>query len=320
MADKSGEMELFVRAVALGSFSSAARMLHVTPSAVSKAVARLEGRLGVQLLDRSTRSIRLTDEGQVYYRECLRLTFEIDELERTLGSRRNVPQGRLRVNASVSIARQHILPILPKFLERYPQIEFDLSLSDEVVDLVSGQADVAVRIGPLQDSSLRARKVLDFRRIVVASPAYLARHPAPQKPADLAMHNCLGFNIKASLNEWPFIENGRSFAQPVSGNFKANNGDTLRESVLAGVGIARLGSFMIDNDLRAGRLVPLLEDYHPNDTLSVFAVFFRQKYMPARIRCFVDFLIDGLGHIPGAETQPAARRNAPGAASAPPPA
>jgi DNA-binding transcriptional LysR family regulator len=112
------------------------------------------------------------------------------------------------------------------------------------------------------------------------------------------------------LNEWPFIANGRSFAQPVSGNFRANNGDTVRESVLAGLGIARLGSFMIDNDLRAGRLVPLLEDYHPNDTLSVFAVFFRQKYMPARIRCFVDFLIDGLGHIPGAETPLVPRRSA----------
>lgn len=185
-----------------------------------------------------------------------------------------------------------------------------------MVDLVSGQADVAVRIGPLQDSSLRARKVLDFRRIVVASPAYLARHPAPRKPADLATHNCLGFNIKASLNEWPFIENGRSFGQPVSGNFKANNGDTVRETVLSGIGIARLGSFMIDDDLRAGRLVPLLEDYHPNDTLSVFAVFFRQKYMPARIRCFVDFLIDGLGHIPGAETPLVPRRSAQ-AASAP---
>ena len=137
--------------------------------------------------------------------------------------------------------------------------------------------DVALRIGPLQDSSLRARKVLDFRRIVVASPSYLARHPAPRTPADLAAHNCLGFNIKASLNEWPFIENGRSFTQPVSGNFRANNGDTLRDAVLAGGGVARLGSFMVDDDIRAGRLVPLLEGYHPNDTLSVFAVFFRQK-------------------------------------------
>ncbi|MCW5688877.1 MAG: LysR family transcriptional regulator [Pseudolabrys sp.] len=309
MADKSGEMEFFVRAVALGSFSNAARTLHVTPSAVSKAIGRLEDRLGVQLLDRSTRSIRLTAEGQVYYRECLRLTDEIDELERTLASRRNVPHGRLRVNSSVSIARQHLLPILPKFLERYPEIEIDLSLSDEVVDLVSGQADVAVRIGPLQDSSLRARKVLDFRRIVVAAPAYLARHPAPRSPADLASHNCLGFNIKASLNEWPFIENGRSFTQPVSGNFRANNGDTLRESVLAGIGIARLGSFMVDEDIRAGRLVPLLEAYHPNDTLSVFAVFFRQKYMPARIRCFVDFLIDGLGHISASEVPSGMRRS-----------
>lgn len=304
MADKSGEMELFVRAVGLGSFSSAARALNITPSAVSKAVGRMEDRLGVQLLDRSTRSIRLTAEGQVYYRECLRLVGEIDELERTLGARRNVPHGRLRVNSSVPIARQHLLPILPEFLQRYPEIELDLSLSDEVVDLIDSRADVAVRIGPLQDSSLRARKILDFRRIVVASPAYLAKHGTPLLPSDLASHNCLGFNLKSSLNEWPFIEKGRSFALPVDGNFRANNGDSLREFVLSGVGVARLASFMIGEDIREGRLVALLEDYHPNDTLSVFAVFFHQKYMPARIRCFVDFLIDRLGHIPGKVTQP----------------
>ncbi|WP_332686550.1 LysR family transcriptional regulator [Bosea sp. (in: a-proteobacteria)] len=298
MTDKSGEMELFVRAVGLGSFSSAARALSLTPSAVSKAVGRLEDRLGVQLLDRSTRSIRLTVEGQVYYRECLRLVGEIDELERTLGARRNLPHGRLRVNSSVPIARQHLLPILPEFLQRYPAIELDLSMSDEVVDLIDSRADVAVRIGPLQDSALRARKILDFRRIVVASPAYLARHGIPQRPADLASHNCLGFNLKSSLNEWPFVKDGRSFALPVSGNFCANNGDSLREFVLSGVGIARLASFMIGDDIREGRLVTLLDDYHPNDTLSVFAVFFQQKYMPARIRCFVDFLVERLGQIP----------------------
>jgi DNA-binding transcriptional LysR family regulator len=300
MADRSREMELFVRAVGQGSFSSAARALDVTPSAVSKALGRMEDRLGVQLLDRSTRSIRLTAEGQLYYRECQRLVGEIDELERTLGARRNVPQGRLRVNSSVPIARQHLLPILPEFLERYPDIELDLSMSDEVVDLIDRRADVAIRISPLQDSSLHARKLLDFRRIVVASPAYLEKHGTPLTPADLAAHNCLAFNLKSSLNEWPFIEDGRPFSLPVSGNFSANNGDSVREFVLSGVGIARLASFMIGEDIREGRLVALLEDYHPQDTFGVFAVFFRQKYMPARIRRFVDFLVRKLAQLPEA--------------------
>lgn len=295
MADKSGEMELFVRAVALGSFSSAARALTITPSAVSKAVGRLEDRLGVQLLDRSTRSIRLTAEGQVYYLDCLRIVNEIDELERTLLARRNVPHGRLRVNSSVPIARRHLLPIIPEFLARYPEIELDLSTSDEVLDLIENSADVAVRISPLQNSSLRARKIIDFRRIVVAAPAYLARHGAPARPADLSAHNCLAFNLKMSLNEWPFIEEGRSYNLPVHGNFRADKGDTLHELALAGLGIARLANFMIDDDLREGRLVPVLEDFHPNDMMGVYAVFLPQKHMPARIRCFVDFLIEKLG-------------------------
>jgi DNA-binding transcriptional LysR family regulator len=296
-------MELFVRAVGQGSFSSAARALNVTPSAVSKALGRMEDRLGVQLLDRSTRSIRLTAEGQLYYDECQRLIGEIEELERTLGAGRDVPHGRLRVNSSVPIARQHLLPILPEFLARYPDIELDLSMSDEVVDLIDRRADVAIRISPLQDSSLHARKLLDFRRIVVASPAYLAKHGTPLTPADLAAHNCLAFNLKSSLNEWPFIQDGRPFSVAVGGNFSANNGDSLREFVLSGVGIARLASFMIGDDIREGRLVALLEEYHPQDTLGVFAVFFRQKYMPARIRRFVDFLVHKLGQIPGTAIQ-----------------
>jgi len=294
MADKSGEMELFVRAVALGSFSSAARVLSITPSAVSKAVGRLEDRLGVQLLDRSTRSIRLTAEGQVYHRECMRLVAEIDELERTLSASQTIPHGLLRVNSSVPIARQHLLPLLPEFLERYPQIELDLSTTDEVLDLIESRTDVAIRVSPLKDSSLRARKILDFRRIVVASPAYLERHGAPLRPGDLAAQNCLLFNLKSSLNEWPFIEDGRSIVHPVQGNFRSDKGDTLHALVLSGVGIARLASFIVDDDIRAGRLVPLLEDYHPNDVMSVHAVFFPQKFMPARIRCFVDFLIEKL--------------------------
>jgi DNA-binding transcriptional LysR family regulator len=292
---KSGEMDVFVRIVTMGGFSAAARALKLTPSAVSKIVSRMEDRLGTQLIDRSTRNIRLTAEGDLYYRQCMRVLSDIEDIERMLGSRQHRPQGILRVNSSVPIARQRILPLLPEFLDRYPDIEIDLNLSDEVVDLMARQADVAIRIAPLQDSSLRARKIFDFRRVVVASPAYLARHGEIREPADLTRHNCLCFNLKSSLNEWPFVQDGQHISVPVSGNTRADNGESLRQLAVAGLGLARLATFIVDDEIRGGRLVPVLEDYHPNDTLAVYAVFFDQKYMPARIRCFVDFLVEKLG-------------------------
>jgi DNA-binding transcriptional LysR family regulator len=294
MHGKSGEMEIFVRTVAAGGFSAAARALKLTPSAISKLVARMEDRLGVQLIDRSTRSIRLTPEGEIYHRQCVRMLGEMDEVERTLSLRRSAPAGKLRVNSSVSIARQHIVPLLPEFLARHPAIELDLSLSDEVVDLIERRADVAIRISPLQDSTLLARKIFGFHRLVVASPDYLARAGVPEHPTDLARHNCLGFNFKDSLNQWPFDDGQGRYTVAVAGNLQADNGETLRQLALGGLGVARLATFMVGDDIREGRLVPLLEEHHPNDELAVFAIFFNQRHMAARVRCFIDFLTERL--------------------------
>ena len=297
MAATSAEMEVFVRVVASGGFSAAAREMKLTPSAISKLIARLEGRLGVRLLDRSTRSVRLTAEGELYYRHALRVVADIEEIERELSTRRDRPQGPLRVNSSVPIARCCVIPLLPDFLDRYPEIDLDLTLSDAVADLMECGADVAIRIGPLQDSSLRARKLVAFQRVVVASPAYLACHGVPRVPADLRRHNCLSFNLKPSLNEWPFAGcEDRSI--PTSGNIRADNGETLRQLALSGAGIARLATFMVAEDIAAGRLLALLEEFHPGDTLAAFAVFHDRKHMAARIRCFIDFLVGRLGSAP----------------------
>lgn len=294
MSDKCSEMLTFVRIAALGSFSAAARSLKLTPSAVSKTVARLEERLSTQLVDRSSRSLRLTHEGEVYYKNCMQILDEIEEVERSIRAGRAEPRGQLRVNSSIPIGRHQIIPLIPEFLERYPLIELDLSLSDQMVNLLDDQVDVAIRIGPLQDSSLRARIIATFHRVVVASPLYIARHGSPRQPADLAHHNCLGFNFKSNMNQWPFRTDSGTVSTAIAGNFRADNGETLREMCIAGVGIARLATFMIDQDIRTGRLVPLLETFQPDEELGVYAVFSARRFATARARCFLDFLVDRL--------------------------
>lgn len=294
MSGKLDEMEVFVRVTQLGSFSAAARVAKLTPSAISKIVSRLESRLDAQLVDRSTRTLRLTPEGEAYYRSCQDVLAAIERAESEVGSGQATPSGPLAVNSSIPIAHHHIVPLIPEFLERYPAIRLDLTLSDAVVSLLDLRIDVAIRIGPLQDSTLRARRIAGFRRRVVAAPAYLARHGRPATPDDLATHNCLGFNIKASLNTWPFEDGSGPFPVAVGGNLRTDNGETLRALCLAGLGIARLGSFMVEGDVTQGRLVPLLDDFQPKEEIGIYAVFGSQRFMTARLRCFVDFLVERL--------------------------
>ncbi len=294
MSGKLDEMEVFVRVTQLGSFSAAARLAKLTPSAISKIVARLESRLDAQLVDRSTRTLRLTPEGETYYQSCLEVLAAIERAESDVGRSHVTPGGQLAVNSSIPIAHHHILPLIPEFLQRYPAIRLDLTLSDSVVSLLDQRIDVAIRIGPLQDSTLRARRLAGFRRRVVAAPAYLARHGRPTTPDDLAAHNCLGFNIKASLNAWPFEDRTGPRPVAVDGNFRTDNGETLRTMCVAGLGIARLGSFMVEGDVAEGRLVPLLDDFQSNEEIGVYAVFGNQRFMTARLRCFVDFLVERL--------------------------
>ena len=307
MRGKLDEMDVFVRVTKLGSFSAAARALKLTPSAVSKVISRLEARLDAQLVDRSTRILRLTPEGEVYLGSCERVLAEIEAAEDRIGRKQAAPSGPLAVNSSIPIARHHVIPLLPEFLQRYPGIQLELSLSDSLVSLLEQRIDVAIRIGPLQDSNLRARRLAGFRRMVVAAPAYLGLYGTPHTPADLGDHNCLGFTIKASLNAWPFRLGEGIEPVPVAGNFRTDNGETLREMCLAGLGIARLGSFMIEDDVATGRLVPLLQPFWPDEEIGVFAVFGSQRFMPARLRCFVDFLVERLARRVRPVETPAAR-------------
>jgi len=290
--DRSGAMEVFVRAVGLGSFSAAARALRVTPSAVSKMIGRLEARLGVRLLHRSTRKVQLTAEGAVFFERSTRILGDIDAAEREVGSG-VTPRGRLRVNTNVPFGMHHLLPLLPGFLAAYPQLTVEVALTDVVVDLFEARADVAIRVGPIRESRLVARKLGESRMVVVASKAYVKQHGKPATPADLANHNCLSFGFVRHSKGWPFLDGARGVmtVAPV-GNSAVSDGEAMRGLALAGLGVARLARFHVGPDLEAGRLVPLLEAYNPRDTEAIHAVFLGQDgKMATRVRAFLDYLV-----------------------------
>ncbi|WP_119271888.1 LysR family transcriptional regulator [Taklimakanibacter deserti] len=289
--NRSGEIEVFVRVVDLGGFSAAARAFNMTPSAVSKLVARLENRLGARLINRSTRKLQLTAEGAAFYDRGLRILEDMATAEREAASGA-APQGRLKVNSNVPFGYHYLLPLLPGFLAEYPQVKVDVVLTDRVVDLFEEQADVAIRTGPLRESRLVARKLGESRLIIVASPDYLKQHGEPQTLADLERHNLLGFCFARHIEGWPFIdENGASQTLVLDGNALVSDGEALRQVALAGLGLARLSSFHITPDIEAGRLVPVLEKYNPRDIETMHAVFVGQGgHLPARVRAFLDYL------------------------------
>lgn len=292
-ADRARELEIFAAVVAAGSFSAAGRTLHLTPSAVSRTIDRIEARLGVRLLLRTTRTLALTAEGHAYVGAARRILTDLDDVEQAIADQ-GAPRGRLRVSTALSHGRLCIVPLLGAFARRYPHILVDISLSDAIVDIAGGQADVSIRFGPLADSPLAARKLGESRRVIVASPDYLALHGAPVVPEDLHHHNCLNFNFRRAEPVWPFRKDGRDYALTVKGGIEANNGETLGQLAIDGVGITRVGAFSVVDEIASGRLVPLLENYNPGDVEMIHAVFVGGANMPARVRVFVDFLVERL--------------------------
>ncbi|MFB4368672.1 MULTISPECIES: LysR family transcriptional regulator [unclassified Pseudomonas] len=288
---RSGEMEVLVRVAQEGSLSAAARTLGMTPSAVSRIIARTEQRLGTRLLLRTTRAITFTAEGEAYLRGARRILADLAEVEDAIADQ-SVPKGRLRVSAALGHGRLAIVPLVAAFSARYPNIVVDLALGDEVVDILGGQADVAVRFGPLPDSPLTARKIGESGQLVVASPDYLARHGTPQLPEDLLQHNCLRFNFRRAEPNWPFVRDGEVFSLKVCGNIECSSGEALAQLARVGAGIARIGAFTVNEDIGRGDLVQLLEAYNPGEREPIHAVFVGGPNMPARVRLFVDFLIE----------------------------
>jgi DNA-binding transcriptional LysR family regulator len=290
MDNRLGEMEAFLQVARRSSFAAAAKALRQTPSAVSRSVARLEARLGVALLRRTTRALTLTPEGERYRDQAAELMADLEALERGLTDDAAVPSGRLRVSASVPFGTHVVLPILPRFLAEHPRMSVDLALTDEVIDLAATQADVAIRVGPLRDTRLRARRLGSSRMVVVASPAYLAVHGAPEHPDDLTGHNCLNFSFRRSVDTWPFRVGAGVSQRPIQGNFFGNSGEVVRLMALGGAGIARFGRFHVSADIAAGRLVPVLDAFNPEDAEEIHALFVGHARLALRIRAFVDHL------------------------------
>jgi DNA-binding transcriptional LysR family regulator len=296
LMERSGEMEVFVRVVQEGGFSAAARTLDLTPSAVSKLIARLEARLGSRLLMRTTRALTLTDEGRLYLAASMRVLQELNDADQAVGS--GALRGRLAVNASVPFGTHFVSPALPGFLARHPDLIVDLSFTDDIVNLLAQKADVAFRMGTLPDSALVARKLGQSRRVVCAAPGYLARKGTPRSPRELQHHDCLTFNFRRSRIGWPFREAGRPLEIPVAGSLQVNNGETMRQMVLAGVGIARLGLWHVAADIERGALVALLEDFNPEDLEYVSAVYVGGGLVPRRVRAFIDFMASMVAKSP----------------------
>jgi DNA-binding transcriptional LysR family regulator len=294
MDNRSGEMLVFARVVETGSFSAAGKLLDLTPSAVSKLVGRVEQRLGTLLLQRSTRQLTLTTEGKQFYDSCVRILDDIEEAEQGIATGKAAAHGTLRVNVSLPFGTHQLLPLIPEFSRRYPDIRLDLSLTDALVDLQREQVDVAIRMGTLADASFQARPLGTSRLAVVASPAYLKANGRPHHPDHLAAHRCFNFNFRRARDEWPFLQDGHTVYRQVGGGMLTNNGETMRLLTLDGLGISRLALFHIGHDLAEGRLVELLPKFNPGDTEEIHAIFRQQRYMPQRVRVFIDYLVEKL--------------------------
>ncbi|EJN6826832.1 LysR family transcriptional regulator [Vibrio cidicii] len=294
MINQFADLPVFVTVVDCGSFSQAAKQLNLTKSAVSKRISHLEDGLGIRLLNRTTRKLSLTEAGQRYYdyaSQALSLAKRgVDAVSELHGS----PQGRLKITAPMTFGVLHVAPLISEFLGRYPEVEIDLQLEDKMVDLVEGGFDLGIRIGHLPDSNLIAKRLAPCRTVLCASPSYVEKMGAPQKPADLADHNCLRYSYFRGGNEWLFLHQEQEFKVLPRGNFIVNNSEAIRRALIAGIGVAQMPTFIIGKELRSGTLVNLMPEYRLPEHF-LYAVYPQRKHMPLKVRMFIDFLSEKLG-------------------------
>ena len=291
-------MTAFARVAETRSFSEAARRLGTSKSVVSRQIMALEADLGARLFHRTTRSMTMTEAGEGYYERVSRILTEVDEANLSVTRLQAAPRGRLRVNAPMTFGIRHLAPAIPDFLALHPEVEIDMTMNDRFVDLIDEGYDVAVRIGRLTDSALVARKLAPLRRVVCASPAYLAARGVPLTPADLGTHDCLSYSNMTVADEWSFVgPDGKPMSVEVKGRLRVNNGDALRIAALRGLGLANQPSFIIGADLQAGTLVGVLTDYVIQDG-GIYAVYPHSRHLSPKVRAFVDFLAERFGPRP----------------------
>ncbi len=294
--DATGDMRAFVGVVEHQSFSAAAARLGLTPSAVSKLVSRLEDRLGVRLLHRTTRRLALTSEGEVYFARARQILADIEEVETEVAKSRGSPRGRLHVNAGHAFGVQQLAPALPEFLTRYPDIEVELSVTDRVIDPVEEHADVTIRAGRILDMSLSARKIAEFERTICAAPSYLARRGVPRTPADLADHICIVAG--PTLGRWPFRTRAGIDNVEIAPRLTTDSAEAALQLALHGAGIVRLGDLILAEPIRRGLLVPLLTDVHHVEPLPLSALYLAGRHRLPKVRVFLDFLVERFACAP----------------------
>jgi DNA-binding transcriptional LysR family regulator len=296
--DRLRAYEVFVTVVSRGSFTRAADALETSPANVTRYVNELEAHLGTRLLNRTSRRLSLTEGGESFYARCKSILDDVAETEGLVSSASVEPRGRLRINAPVSFGILYLAPLWPEFMRKYPDVELDVALIDRVVDIVDEGYDLAIRISRAGSTNHAARKLATSRNTLCASPAYLARCGYPAAPADLIEHRCIGYSYAATGDEWRLIDSeSKAHTVKVNCHMHSNNGDTARAAALAGQGVIWQPTFLVGNDLRAGKLVQVLPEYRLPD-IDILALYPSRRHLSAKIRAMVDFLVDAFGSVP----------------------
>jgi DNA-binding transcriptional LysR family regulator len=289
------DVALFLRAALLANVSAAGREFGLSAAVASARLANLERLLGARLLHRTTRRVSLTQEGEAFIKHAQALLDAADAARASVGHARDEPQGRLRVSMTSSFGRQHVSPVIPEFLRRFPGVSVDLRMSDRIVDLVDEGIDVAIRIGALKDSSLVARKLAVNRRVICCAPAYLEANGVPHHPAELARHECL---VLSGQRDWSFVTPAGPVSVRVGGRLATDNGEVIRDALLAGFGIAIKSTWDVAGHLASGKLVTVLDGYPLAETVAIWAVYPTRAFVPTKTTAFNDFLAAHFGDPP----------------------
>lgn len=287
--DTFTELGVFTRVVDLRSFTRAGEQLGLTASGVSRAVSRLEERLGIRLLNRTTRSLSLTDDGAAYYDRCKRILAELEDANLAMARARGVPSGRIRVDAPVVLGEHVLAPAISRFLTQYPEVALDLSLRDHLIDPVAEGIDVVLRMAQLEESELIAKKVGVARTVIAGAPGYFVKHGRPRDPGELRQHACIGFLSSGAAMPWRLQGGGGDVSLAVPTRFNANSGAVLRQAALGGLGLIQVFEQHITHELASGALEPVLTEHQPAPR-PVYALYARQKHALPKIRAFLQFL------------------------------
>jgi DNA-binding transcriptional LysR family regulator len=295
--DLTSELAFFHQLAKTGSLTATARELNLTPPAVSKRLAQLEARLGVRLLNRTTRKVSLTEEGELYYREAARILSDIEQLEQTITSRRAAPRGLVRVNATFGFGHRYIAPAISKFVRQYPEVRVQLELTDTPINLADQGYDIGIRLGKLEDASMFARPIAHNRYILSAAPAYLKRQGTPKHPAELARHDCLVIRENDAYGVWKFTHKSETETVRVSGTLASNNGEVVRNWALEGHGIMLRSEWDLADHLRRGKLIEVLPEWRGPEA-DIHAVFPQRLHLSAKVRVLIDFLVETFADPP----------------------